>query len=96
MMQRQPPAFLHVIALMEGSSLLLLLCVGLPLKYGFGVAAFNQWVGPVHGGLFLLYMAALLVVLLRSQMPKRWGPVAALCAFIPGGTFWLMHRLRRA
>ncbi|MBP6116753.1 MAG: DUF3817 domain-containing protein [Neisseriaceae bacterium] len=88
-----PPKFLHVSALLEGASLLILLFIGLPLKYGFGVYQFNQWMGPLHGGLFLLYLFALLVALLARRFSLRWAPLAVLCAFLPGGTFWLMHRM---
>lgn len=92
MTARGTPKFLHLTALLEGSSLLLLLFIGLPLKYGLGVYQFNQWVGPVHGSLFLLYLLALLVALLARRFALRLAPLAVLCAFVPGGTFWLMHR----
>lgn len=90
-----PPKFLHLCALLEGTSLLVLLFIGLPLKYGFGVYQFNQWMGPLHGGLFLLYIFALVVAVVGRAFLPRLAPLAVLCAFLPGGTFWLMHRLSK-
>ncbi|MBP6346360.1 DUF3817 domain-containing protein [Neisseriaceae bacterium CLB008] len=92
MIARVTQQFLHLSALLEGASLLILLLIGLPLKYGFGVYQFNQWMGPIHGSLFLLYLGALLLALLGRTFSVRLAPLAVVCAFLPGGTFWLMHR----
>lgn len=74
-------------ALFEGSSLLLLLFVAMPLKYYAGMAEAVRIIGPIHGILFLAF-----VVLLFSHGAKReltfLKTIAGFIAsFIPFGTF---------
>jgi integral membrane protein len=74
-------------ALFEGSSLILLLLVAMPLKYYAGIPEAVKIIGPVHGILFLSF-----VVLLFSHASKRdlsiVKTLAGLVAsFIPFGTF---------
>jgi integral membrane protein len=74
-------------ALFEGSSLLLLLFVAMPLKYYSGIPEVVRIIGPVHGVLFLGFL-----VLLFSHAAKRdLGIVKTLmglvASFIPFGTF---------
>jgi integral membrane protein len=75
------------LALMEGSSLLLLLCVGRPLKYVFNVPGPNFYIGLVHGILFLLYVCGVFMV----REGAGWGWVktglALLAGILPFGTF---------
>ena len=49
---------LRAVALLEGASYLLLLGVAMPLKYLAGMPGAVRAVGSAHGGLFLLYVAA--------------------------------------
>lgn len=74
-------------ALFEGSSLIILLFIAMPLKYYAQIPEAVKIIGPVHGILFLTF-----VVLLFSHAGKRelsllktlMGFVAS---FIPFGTF---------
>lgn len=74
-------------ALFEGSSLLLLLFVAMPLKYYAGIPEAVKIVGPIHGVLFLTF----LVLLLSHASKKELGFVKTLtgffASFIPFGTF---------
>lgn len=74
-------------ALFEGSSLLLLLFVAMPLKYYAEIPLAVKIVGPLHGVLFLTF-----IVLLFSHASKRDLNLAKtltgfLASFIPFGTF---------
>lgn len=87
--------FLRVVALLEGASYLLLLGVAMPLKYFAGMPEAVRLVGSVHGGLFLLYVAAVA----WAGMARRWsaGRWAAnlIASLLPFGPFVMDGRLRR-
>jgi len=79
----------------EGVSFLLLLLVAMPLKYIGDNPVLVRWLGPVHGGLFLLYIASAVAV--ARTLNWRWVHVllAFVASVIPFGPFvfeaWL-HR----
>ena len=85
---------LRVYALLEGSSLLVLCLIAIPLKHWFGMPLAVRIVGSVHGLLFLLFVLALY----RTQSERAWSTrqslLALATAFVPGGAFWLDRRLR--
>ena len=85
---------LRVYALLEGSSLLVLCLIAMPLKHVFGLPLAVRVVGSVHGLLFLLFLLALY----RAHSERAWSTRQALwalgSAFVPGGAFWLDRRLR--
>lgn len=86
---------LRIVGWAEGASFLVLLGVAMPLKYLAGQPLAVRVVGLIHGGLFVLYLAALI----RAGAARRWpvGPwlVALAAAFVPFGPFLLDRRLRR-
>lgn len=67
----------------------------MPLKYYAGMPLAVKYVGWAHGGLFVLFMLALLHV----WIAHRWSFVKVLLAFIasllPFGTFVLDRQLKR-
>lgn len=75
------------IARAEGLSLLLLFGVAMPLKYLAHHPEPVRWVGSAHGGLFLAYIALLVVV----GVQQRWAPpryaLGAIASLVPFGTF---------
>ena len=74
------------IARAEGVSLLLLMGVAMPLKYGWGFAEATLVPGWIHGGLFLAYVAALAWI--GSEQMWSWSRsgLAFLAAWVPFGT----------
>ncbi len=78
---------LRVLAYLEGISFLLLLGVGMPLKYMCEMPKPNMIIGMTHGILFLAYCAW--VVIVRSE--QKWNTAktfwALLASFLPFGTF---------
>jgi integral membrane protein len=86
---------LRLVALLEGTSFLLLLFIAMPLKYLAGLPLAVRIVGSVHGGLFLVFLA----VLFRAGRERRWPLRRWLIAFVssvvPFGTFIFDRSLRR-
>ena len=83
---------LRFAAVAEGTTLLLLVCVGVPLKHGFGFAEVTRWLGPLHGMAFLIYVWAVINELALRDQPRGWAIKAMLFSFLPGGTFWFFRR----
>jgi len=79
--------FLKFMALLEGTSLLVLLFVAMPLKYSFGVPEAVKLVGAIHGVLFILFNVVLLVSVIKGHLSAVKGFIGFLASFIPFGTF---------
>jgi integral membrane protein len=78
---------LRVLGVLEGISWILLLFVGMPLKYSMDMPMPNKVIGMVHGILFILYV---LFVYITSQETNWKGKTSAwlyIAAFFPFGTF---------
>ena len=78
---------LRLLAWLEGTSFLLLMGIGMPLKYMYDMPSPNYVIGMAHGILFIAYCIWVLIV--RSE--KRWGIkktfLALLASLLPFGTF---------
>ncbi|WP_342331334.1 DUF3817 domain-containing protein [Pedobacter sp. FW305-3-2-15-E-R2A2] len=89
-----PIGRLRLICYLEGISLLLLVFVAAPLKYGMDNPAFTKILGPVHGMLFLLFMFNTLSVGVEYNWKFRettWKVI--LACFIPFGTFYIDKKI---
>lgn len=62
----------------EGVSYLLLLGVGMPLKYAAGRPEAVEWLGWAHGMLFLAYVVALAA----AAREQGWGPGRIVMGFV--------------
>lgn len=81
---------LRILGFFEGISLLLLIVIGMPLKYFFDNPGFVKLVGPIHGGLFLLFLVNALTVGFAQNwnfFKTTWKVLIA--SFIPFGTFYV-------
>jgi len=58
----------QVIAIVVGIGLLILVFVGMPLKYAAGLTAVVAIVGPLHGFLYIVYLLASLDLALRARL----------------------------
>ncbi|MGE6782419.1 DUF3817 domain-containing protein [Ensifer adhaerens] len=83
---------LRIAAIVEGTTLLLLVFVGVPLKHGFGIGEVTRFLGPLHGLAFLTYIWAVINELSLRDQPRGWAAKAMLFSFVPGGTFWFFRR----
>jgi integral membrane protein len=49
--------------------MLLVLCVAMVLRYGFGLDGMSKIVAPIHGGLYMIY----LITVMNLGMKARWS-----------------------
>ena len=74
-------------ALLEGSSLLLLLFVAMPLKYYMEMPEAVRIIGPIHGILFLSFLVILFLHAAKRELSFVKTIVGFFASFIPFGTF---------
>jgi integral membrane protein len=87
---------LRIIAMLEGISLLILVCVAVPMKYGFHNPVVSEVMGPVHGALFLLFVFNTLSVGVEQSWNFKTTTLKVLIAcIIPFGTFYIDRKLLR-
>lgn len=85
---------LRIIAILEGISLLTLVFIAVPLKYGFDNPAFVKMMGPIHGTLFLLFLFNTLSVGIEQNWKfKEITWKVLLACVIPFGTFYIDHKI---
>ncbi|MEP3244034.1 MAG: DUF3817 domain-containing protein [Sneathiella sp.] len=81
--------------LLEGGTLILLVCVAVPIKYGMGYPALTSFMGPIHGLAFLFYIW----LLMRTSSERNWlaGDTAKLfvMAMVPFGVLISERFFRR-
>lgn len=87
--------WLRAVGMTEGVSFLLLLFIATPLKRLAGEDVLVHILGPIHGGLFLLYVA--LALLAARVFRWNWQRVglALLASVFPFGPFVFEAYLRR-
>ncbi len=85
----------RIISMVEGISLLLLLFVAMPLKYGLDYPLAVTVMGWAHGLLFLayVYLAMTVAEAFRWSQAQLFG--AVLLGMLPFGCFLMERRLRR-
>lgn len=74
-------------ALFEGSSLLLLIFIAMPLKYMAAIPTAVKIVGPIHGFLFLSFVAIILSYMLKRKLAATTTLIGLVSAFIPFCSF---------
>lgn len=79
----------------EGISLLVLLFIAMPLKYGFNLPQAVTIVGSVHGALFVTYCLIIAYVTFKTRWKLVWPIVSVAVAFIPFGNFFLDKKLHQ-
>nr|WP_294859798.1 DUF3817 domain-containing protein [uncultured Fluviicola sp.] len=85
---------LRLIGFLEGISLLLLLFVAMPLKYGFHLPEFSKVMGTIHGALFLLFIFNTLSVGVEQQWKFKTTTWKVLLAcVVPFGTFYIDRKI---
>ncbi len=84
---------LRIVAMLEGISLLILIFIGLPLKYIMNIPEVVKTIGPIHGALFLLY----LFLTLGAATEYSWKGIiiskVLLASLIPFGTFYVDQKI---
>jgi integral membrane protein len=75
------------VSMLEGTTLVALLFVAVPLKHIAGYPVAVTVMGPVHGIAFLLYVWMLLQTVSGADWSRREITRAVIVAFIPFGAF---------
>jgi len=85
----------RIVAFLEGLSYILLLFVGVPLKYLGNDVTLVKLLGMPHGFLFMAYIAFIIILRFDTPWFKKHFILIALASVIPFGTFVVEHKLRK-
>ena len=85
---------LRIISFIEGVSFLLILFVGMPLKYGFGFKEISFVLGLAHGILTIIFCIILGFVWLKKILPLNWCIGVFIASLIPFGAFVAEKKLK--
>ena len=94
-MKTFPLRFLRIMGALDGFSLVTLLFISMPLKYFADLPIFVTINGSLHGGIFVLYLIAIILVQLRVQWNVSWSLLSVVVAFIPFGNLIFDFKLRK-
>ncbi|MEK9656870.1 MAG: DUF3817 domain-containing protein [bacterium] len=86
---------LRIISLVEGISFLLLLFVGMPLKYGLGIRSVNMFLGQTHGFLTIIFFFVLVMVWSKQLLSTRFSLGVFVASLIPFGAFVAERKLKK-
>ena len=78
---------MRAVSLLEGTTLLLLLCVAVPLKHLAGLPVATAIMGPIHGIAFILYIWMLVQTIAMGGWTGTAAARMVRAAFIPFGAF---------
>jgi integral membrane protein len=85
----------RIIAWIVGVGLLVLVFVGMPLKYAGGIETVVAIVGPVHGFLFMIYVALTFDLARRLRWPFLRMVLVMAAGTIPFLSFWTERKVTR-
>lgn len=83
-------------AVLEGTTLLALLGIAVPLKHLAGMPAPVSWIGPVHGVAFMVYIALACNVAAAQDWPRKRLLLTLLATLVPFGGYVIARSLGRA
>jgi len=81
--------FFKLIALLEGTSLLLLLGFAMPMKYFFQEPIFVKTIGMAHGLLFIAYLILAVMQKIASNWSLKTLAIVCIASVLPFGTFYV-------
>jgi integral membrane protein len=87
---------LRLASLIEGASLLLLLCVAMPMKYALGIPLAVRVVGTAHGLLFLVLLRTAFRAGMERVVPTKTVLRVVGLSLLPFGCIAAERLLRRA
>ncbi|MFY1704006.1 DUF3817 domain-containing protein [Micromonospora sp. WMMA1923] len=85
----------RVIAWIVGVVLILLVVIGMPLKYGFDEPVVVETIGPAHGFLYMGYLVAAFDLSRRADWPLKRMLAVMLAGTVPFVSFWAERRVSR-
>lgn len=81
--------FFKIIAMLEGTSLLLLLGFAMPMKYFFQEPIFVKTIGMAHGLLFIAYLILAVMQKIASNWSLKTLAIVSIASVLPFGTFYV-------
>jgi integral membrane protein len=86
---------LSIAGLLEGISLLLLLFLAVPMKYVWSLELLVKIIGPIHGGIFLLYVVIAIVATLEYEWKMSRFGIIVLASLIPFAFIYVEYNIIR-
>jgi integral membrane protein len=86
---------LRVVSMLEGTTLLALVLVAVPLKHMAGLPVATKIMGPIHGLAFVAYVWMLMNNLAGSDWSRRERMQMMIAAMIPCGAYMNERMLAR-
>ncbi len=80
---------------LEGSSLLILLFIAMPIKYLAGHPEAVRVVGAIHGALFILYVLSAIAMAVALPWRKTTLILCLIFSSVPFGTFYFERKYLR-
>ena len=93
-MKRDALPFYRVMAYVTGVWLILLV-IGMILRYGFGDPTMSSTVAPVHGWLYVIYLLATLLLTRQRGFTAGFAILTALAGTIPFASFVAERKVTR-
>jgi integral membrane protein len=81
------------VAILEGVSYLLLLCIAMPLKYAFNMPQMVQIVGMLHGLLFVAYIFVTIQVHFVFRLSFKKTIILLLASLLPILPFYMESKI---
>ena len=81
--------------MLEGISLILLVCVGVPMKYFMASPELVKILGPIHGGLFLIFVLAAIIATIEYGWKFKTAALVMLSSLVPFGCFYVEAKIFR-
>ena len=85
----------RVMAIVVGCVLLVLVLVAIPLRYAAGIPEVSRTVSPIHGALYIVYLAATLDVSRRARWDIKRTVLVMLAGTVPFLSFVVERRMTR-
>jgi integral membrane protein len=80
-------------AYVVGTGLVILVFIGIPLQYGAGLPQLAEIVGPIHGAMYIVYLAAAVDLTRRANLRTRQLAAIVLAGFVPFVAFVVERRV---
>lgn len=80
---------LRIASILDGLSFVILMGVGMPLKYQMDMPIVVRVMGPIHGVLFVWLCSELATLVLGRSWPAKNAALVFIAALIPCGPFFL-------
>ncbi|MBN2866488.1 MAG: DUF3817 domain-containing protein [Thiotrichales bacterium] len=78
---------LKIFSILEGTSLILLLFIAVPLKRLMDMPEAVSIIGPIHGGLFVLFNLILIWAVIKHGLKVKHAVIGFIASLLPFGSF---------